>query len=98
MRTVEVSIAQADLLRLVTDAAEGEGFIIVESGRPLAKVVRLEAGDAPGRQAETPEAAASSRIGFMEGEFDVPDDFKTRHQAEIEEMFYGTKLDTGPTG
>ena len=31
------------------------------------------------------------RLGFMEGQFTVPDDFDTMCADEIEEMFYGPK-------
>ena len=34
-------------------------------------------------------APPQRRIGFMAGEFTVPDDIKTPFAAEIEEMFYG---------
>lgn len=34
------------------------------------------------------------RIGFMAGEFTVPDDFDTMFQAEIEAMFYGDVEET----
>jgi hypothetical protein len=43
----------------------------------LVKVVRV---DAP---------AAVKRIGFMEGEGTVPDDFDTMDEEEIERLFYG---------
>jgi hypothetical protein len=33
--------------------------------------------------------AAPRRLGFMEGQFTVPDDFDTMYQDEIEKMFYG---------
>jgi hypothetical protein len=35
---------------------------------------------------------AIRRIGFMEGQFEVPDDIDTMFAAEIEEMFYGGSL------
>jgi hypothetical protein len=33
----------------------------------------------------------SRRIGFMKGQFSVPDDFDTMFAKEIEEMFYGSE-------
>jgi prevent-host-death family protein len=75
MRTVNIHQAKTQLSRLVDAAAKGEPFIIARAGKPLVKVVPL---DAP---------AAPKRLGFMRGAFAVPDDFDTMGQAEIESMF-----------
>ena len=77
MRTVNIHEAKTHLSRLVDAAAKGEPFIIARAGKPLVKVVPI---DAP---------AAPRRIGFMRGEFTVPDDFDTMYQEEIEKLFYG---------
>jgi len=77
VRTVNIHEAKTHLSRLVEAAAKGEPFIIAKAGKPLVKVVPI---DAP---------AAPRRLGFMEGEFTVPDDFDTMDQEEIEKMFYG---------
>ena len=49
------------------------------------KVVPLEATDSP----EPPEERAKRRIGFLEGQVTVPDDFDTFMQDEIIAMFEG---------
>ena len=36
------------------------------------------------------------RIGFMEGQFEVPDGFDTMSAKEIEEMFHGGPLEPPP--
>ena len=77
MRTVNIHEAKTHLSRLVDAAAKGEPFIIAKAGKPLVKVVPVEAPAAP------------RRLGFMRGEFSVPDDFDTMDQAEIEKLFYG---------
>jgi prevent-host-death family protein len=79
MKTVNIHEAKTHLSRLVEKAAEGEGFIIAKAGRPLVKVVALDA----------PIAAAKRRLGFMKGEFSVPDDFDRMGAEEIEQMFEG---------
>jgi prevent-host-death family protein len=79
MRTVNMHEAKTHLSRLVARAAQGEPFIIAKAGKPLVKVVPLDA-PAPGEM---------KRLGFMEGLIEVPDDFDTMGQDEIEEMFYG---------
>ena len=79
METVNIHQAKTHLSRLVEKAAKGESFIIAKAGKPMVKVTAIE--DAP--------KAAVRRMGFMEGEIQVPEDFDTMFQAEIEAMFYG---------
>ncbi|HEX3067340.1 MAG TPA: type II toxin-antitoxin system prevent-host-death family antitoxin [Thermoanaerobaculia bacterium] len=75
MVTVNIHEAKTQLSKLVDRAAKGEPFIIAKAGKPLVKVVAL---DAP---------AAPRRLGFMEGQFEVPDDFDRMGQEEIEKLF-----------
>ena len=77
MQTVNIHEAKTHLSRLVEQAARGEPFIIAKSGRPLVKVVRLDA----------PEATQVRRIGFMQGQIEVPDDFDRMGSSEIEQLF-----------
>jgi prevent-host-death family protein len=81
MKTVNVHEAKTHLSRLIERAAAGEPFIIARAGKPLVKVVAIDA----------PTAKPMRRIAFMAGRIRVPDDFDTRGQAEIEEMFRGPK-------
>jgi len=77
MRTVNIHEAKTHLSRLVEAAAKGEPFIIAKAGKPLVKVVPVDAPPAP------------RRFDFMKGQFTVPDDFDTMDQEEIEQLFYG---------
>jgi len=77
MTTVNMHEAKTHLSRLVEQAARGETVVIAKAGKPLVKLVPV---DAPPRK---------PRIGFMKGEIKVPDDFNTMGQDEIERMFYG---------
>ncbi len=77
MRIVNIHEAKTQLSRLVEAAAKGEPFIIAKAGKPLVKVVPV---DAP---------AAPRRLGFMRVEFTVPVDIDTMDQEEIEKLFYG---------
>jgi prevent-host-death family protein len=77
MRTVNIHQAKTQLSRLVERAAKGEAFIIAKAGKPMVKVVPL---DAP---------ATKRPIGFMDGELTVPDDFDNMGQDEIERRFEG---------
>ena len=77
MRTVNIHEAKTHLSKLVDQAAKGEPFIIAKAGKPLVKVVALDAPDAP------------RRFGFLAGQFSVPDDFDRMCEDEIREMFEG---------
>ena len=79
MPTVNIHEAKTHLSRLVARAAKGEAFIIAKAGKPLVKVTALD----------TPEVRKVKRLGFMEGQITVPDDFDRMGEAEIERMFYG---------
>jgi prevent-host-death family protein len=78
MRTVNIHEAKTHLSRLVEAAARGEPFIIAKAGKPLVKVIPLEGPD-----------RRSSRLGGLEGQFTVPDDFDTMFADEIRAMFEG---------
>jgi len=79
MRTFNIHEAKTHLSRLVEQAAKGEPFVIAKSGKPLVKVVALEA----------PAPAEARRLGFMAGQIAVPDDFDSMGGAEIERLFGG---------
>ncbi len=74
MKTVNIHEAKTHLSRLLEGVAQGESFVIAKSGKPVAKVVPIL--DKP-----------PQRIGFMEGQFKVPDDFDRMHAEEIRAMF-----------
>jgi prevent-host-death family protein len=77
MRTVNIHEAKTQLSRLVDQAAKGEGFVIAKAGKPLVKVVALDA----------PTQAQVRRIGFLAGQISVPADFDQMGGAEIEQLF-----------
>ncbi|MEZ5614380.1 MAG: type II toxin-antitoxin system prevent-host-death family antitoxin [Rhodocyclaceae bacterium] len=80
MRTVNIHEAKTQLSRLVEQAAKGDSFVIAKAGKPLVKVMPLDA----------PEAGEKKRLGFMAGQISVPDDFDTLGAAEIERFFAGS--------
>lgn len=77
MHTVNIHEAKTHLSRLVEQAVRGEPFIIAKAGKPLVKVMALNA----------PEAGQQRRLGFMVGEIIVPDDFDRMGSEEIEQLF-----------
>jgi prevent-host-death family protein len=78
MKSVNIHEAKTNLSKLVDRASKGESFIIAKAGKPLVKVVPL---DSPSK---------IRRIGFMDGQFSVPDDFDTMGSDEIEALFNGS--------
>ncbi|GGE83813.1 type II toxin-antitoxin system Phd/YefM family antitoxin [Massilia psychrophila] len=79
MLTINIHEAKTHLSRLIEQAAKGESFIIAKAGRPMVKVIAL---DAPG-------AGQAKRLGFLAGQITVPDDFDRMGSAEIESLFGG---------
>jgi antitoxin (DNA-binding transcriptional repressor) of toxin-antitoxin stability system len=75
MIKVDIHEAKTHLSRLVDQAAKGEAFVIAKAGKSLVKVVALDAPTAP------------QRLGFMDGEIAVPDDFDRMGKAEIAALF-----------
>lgn len=79
MESVNMHEAKTRLSQLVARAARGEAFIIAKAGKPVARVTAYD----------SPEGGQQKRIGFMAGEFTVPDDFDRMGQEEIIGMFGG---------
>ncbi len=75
MDIINIHEAKTHLSRLVENAVHGESFIIAKAGTPLVKVVALDAPEEP------------QRIGFLDGEILVPDDFDTMGADEIAALF-----------
>ena len=74
MRTVNIHEAKPHLSRLIEGAAKGGSFIIAKSGKPMVKVVAID----------TPAVADVRRVGFMNGQISIPDDFDRMGSKEIE--------------
>lgn len=79
MKTVNIHEAKTQLSRLVEEASKGEAFIIAKAGKPVVKVIALNA----------PTGAQVRRLGFMAGQTSVPEDFDRMGKKEIERMFGG---------
>ncbi|NCT57702.1 MAG: type II toxin-antitoxin system prevent-host-death family antitoxin [Legionella sp.] len=77
MQTVNIHEAKTHLSRLIEQAIHGEPFIIAKSGKPLVKVMALNATG----------VNEQKRLGFMTGKISVPDDFDRMGDSDIEHMF-----------
>lgn len=79
MQTFNIHDARTQLSRLVEQAAKGESFVIAKAGKPMVKVVALNA----------PEPSQMTRIGFLAGQATVPEArvFNTLGSEDIAAMF-----------
>ncbi len=77
MQTYNIHDAKTQLSRLVEQAAKGEPFVIAKAGKPMVKVIALNA----------PEPSQIKRFGFMAGQILVPDDFDRMGEKEIVKIF-----------
>ncbi len=81
MKIINMHEAKTHLSRLVEAASRGETFLIAKAGKPMVKVTALDA----------PQGRQVQRLGFLAGQFAVPDDFDTLGAAEIEALFGGQR-------
>jgi prevent-host-death family protein len=77
METVNIHEAKTHLSRLIEKAAQGQPFIIAKAGKPMVKVIPID----------QPSDAKVQRIGFMAGQFTVPDDFDQMGSDEVADLF-----------
>ena len=79
MTKVNIHEAKTQLSRLIERVRQGESFVIAKAGRPVAKLVPIEADT----------TRSPKRLGFLAGAFDVPEDFDRMGAEEIERSFEG---------
>jgi prevent-host-death family protein len=77
VKPINVHDAKTHFSRLLERVAGGETIVIAKSGSPVAKLTPLD----------SPTAAAQSRIGFLVGRLEVPDDFDRMGADEIATSF-----------
>lgn len=74
MKTVDFKDAEANLEALVESvAATGEGFVLTRDHRSIAQVLPL--------------ARAGTRIGFMRGRIQIPEDMDRASWDEVRDLF-----------
>ncbi len=77
--TVNIHEAKTHLSRLVEQAAKGREFVIAKAGKPMVRVVPIEA------------VPAVRALGFLAGQGTITADVKASFAREIDLMF-GTAL------
>jgi prevent-host-death family protein len=73
--TVNIHEAKTHLSRLVEQAAKGHEFVIAKAGKPMVRVIPIEA------------PPAKRRLGTMIGKGTIELDLKKGFEADINEMF-----------
>jgi prevent-host-death family protein len=79
MQTYNIHAAKTHLSRLVEQAAKGESFVIAKDGKPMVKVVAIDA----------PAPRQVKRRGFLAGQIKFPADFDRMAEDEIAALFEG---------
>jgi prevent-host-death family protein len=79
MKTVNIHEAKTHLSKLIEEASKGEPFIIAKAGKPVVKVIPINA----------PIGKQCRRLGFMAGQLSIPEDFDSMGADEIERLFTG---------
>ncbi|GAB3595823.1 type II toxin-antitoxin system Phd/YefM family antitoxin [Microbacterium tumbae] len=77
MTIVNMHEAKTHLSRLVDAVADGEVITIAKAGKPVAQLIRI---DAP---------PARRRLGFLEGQARIPEDFDEMDASAIADLFEG---------
>ncbi|MEA2118280.1 type II toxin-antitoxin system prevent-host-death family antitoxin [Halovibrio sp. HP20-50] len=65
MEAINIHEAKTRLSQLVARAAEGEGFLIAKAGKPMARLTDID----------SPASGQQKRLGFLAGQFKIPNDF-----------------------
>ena len=77
MQTVNIHAAKTHLSRLVDAAANGEEIVIARAGKPVARLMPLEA------------PKKKRVLGTMAGMFNMPDDFDAPLPDDLLDLFEG---------
>lgn len=84
MQQINMHEAKTHLSRLVEQAAAGEAFVICKAGRPLVQVTALG-------EAQANDRPAQRRLGLLQGECSVPDDFDQLEAGALADLFEGSE-------
>ena len=79
MRQVNMHEAKTHLSRLVEEAAAGNGFLICKAGKPMVRVTPIHQNEPP--------TSRPRRLGLLEGQCSVPDDFDQVASEAIADLF-----------
>lgn len=77
MKQVNIYEAKTQLSKLVEAAIAGEEIIIARAGKPVARLSALE------------KPPHKRRLGLLDGQIKIPEDFNAPLPEEVIETFYG---------
>lgn len=77
--TVNIHEAKTHLSRLVDQAAKGREFVIAKAGKPMVRVVPIEA------------PSALRTLGFLAGQGNIEADVKAAFAEDIDAMFNASR-------
>lgn len=79
MKQVNIYEAKTQLSKLIEAAAAGEEVIIARAGRPVARLSGLD------------KPVGKRKLGVLDGQFSIPEDFNAPLPDEVLESFYGKR-------
>jgi prevent-host-death family protein len=79
METINIHQAKTHLSSLLDRVSRGEEIMIAKAGKPIARLMPLAQHVPPDMK----------RIGFMKGQFTIPDDFDAMASNDIALMYEG---------
>ena len=77
MKQVNIYEAKTQLSKLVDEAAKGEDIIIARAGQPAARLTRVSVQQ------------GQRKLGVLDGQFKIPDDFNRPLPEEVVKAFEG---------
>lgn len=77
MEIVNIHEAKSHLSKLLEGVTQGRPFVIAKAGKPIAKVIGIDA----------PDADEVKRLGFLSGHILIPDDFDRMGEKDILSQF-----------
>ena len=75
---VNIYEAKTHLSRLADEAAQGADIIIARAGKPIARLSRVQPSN------------KKRKLGLLDGQFKIPDDFNAPLPPELLALFEGT--------
>ena len=88
MATFNIHEAKTHFSRLVDEAAAGKEIIIAKAGKPVARLVSVEAAIGSWKPARP--------LGLFEGKYNIPDDFDAPLPDDVLAEFYGPMFSDEP--
>lgn len=79
MKQVNLYEAKTQLSKLVDAAIAGEDVIIARAGKPVARLTGLN------------KPIGKRKLGHLDGQFSIPEDFNAPLPDEVLESFYGER-------